>query len=465
MATPVSSGTLNLSAPSAAANPDASRNAASSTLSPSFSELLRGQIRPEGGTNARTPEISRQPAAISARPPERAPSEAAHESSRASGNSPATGHKASRPSKESARADDTPSETGQAVEHQTETQDASPPQQADNQTSEKENASESTAPAAPPQDPSAGIASPPAMIAALPNGIASEAAEDAPDMETSDGDRSGLAGKARHSGIASLLLPQDTADSAQQSDKENNGQEMTPDMPDIFPDRKPRQPASVIALSAKDEAIALTGSGASARLNAAALNTAISPLLNQAENGGTKAASAGNAGNGGEIPILNAPRLPSQTSAALPQFNLPAGVGQKSWAEEVGSRVMWMMGRAENRAELILTPPHLGKVEVSIHLHGDQGTAQFLASSQSARDALEQAMPRLRELLAQAGISLGEASVNTSAEGRAQDSELARRAGMRAAADAHDANGSGEAAAAPPGHWSRLDSGLVNTFA
>jgi flagellar hook-length control protein FliK len=126
---------------------------------------------------------------------------------------------------------------------------------------------------------------------------------------------------------------------------------------------------------------------------------------------------------------------------------------------------MWMLGRAQSRAELILTPPLLGKVEVSIHLNGDQSTAQFLASSQSAREALEQAMPRLRELLAQAGINLGEASVNTSAEGQTQGGENTHRAGAHAG-ELHDIpDDGGDASGIPPQNWSRLDTGLINTYA
>ena len=175
------------------------------------------------------------------------------------------------------------------------------------------------------------------------------------------------------------------------------------------------------------------------------------------EGSSAQTAATGITPHAGDISMLNPPRLPTQALAALPQFTLPAGQG--NWAEEIGNRVMWMLGRAESRAELILTPPHLGKVEVSIHLNGDQGSAQFLASSQFAREALEQAMPRLRELFAQAGINLGEASVNTSAEGQTQD------ASPRMSAHGVRDDGSDEDAVTPPSVWSRLDNRLIDTFA
>jgi hypothetical protein len=37
-----------------------------------------------------------------------------------------------------------------------------------------------------------------------------------------------------------------------------------------------------------------------------------------------------------------------------------------AWPEEVGNRVSWMVGQHESQAELTLTPPQLGKIEVSI---------------------------------------------------------------------------------------------------
>lgn len=104
------------------------------------------------------------------------------------------------------------------------------------------------------------------------------------------------------------------------------------------------------------------------------------------------------------------------SAATTPQLPVATPANQQGWAEEVNNRVMWMVGRAESKAELVLTPANLGKVEVSINLNGDQTTAQFVAASQAARDALEQSMPKLRELLAQSGISLGQTSVGTSSE-------------------------------------------------
>jgi len=83
------------------------------------------------------------------------------------------------------------------------------------------------------------------------------------------------------------------------------------------------------------------------------------------------------------------------------------------WASETTQRLVWVAGRGETKAELQLTPPSLGKLEVTLQLNNDQLTAHFVAASQAARDALEHALPQLREQLAQSGLSLGQTSVST----------------------------------------------------
>jgi len=63
---------------------------------------------------------------------------------------------------------------------------------------------------------------------------------------------------------------------------------------------------------------------------------------------------------------------------------------------------------------LHVNPPELGPVEIRIAVDGDlrsAATVQFVASQSATRDALEAGLPRLREMLAESGITLSEASV------------------------------------------------------
>lgn len=154
-----------------------------------------------------------------------------------------------------------------------------------------------------------------------------------------------------------------------------------------------------------------------------------------------------------------APGRPGHEDAG-PRLTVTQPPGHPAWADAVGSKVSWLVGQHESKAELVLTPPQLGRVEVTLSVSGDQTTAQFVAATPAAREALEQALPRLREVLAEAGIQLAQSGVSTSDQ-RGAGGETPRQGGRR-----HEGGGvpGGEInTAGQP--WLRRGQGLVDTFA
>ena len=97
--------------------------------------------------------------------------------------------------------------------------------------------------------------------------------------------------------------------------------------------------------------------------------------------------------------------------------------GAPSWSEEIGKNLVWQAGQDQHKAELVLTPPHLGRIEISITIKNDEANASFVSANPAVRDALEQAMPRLREMLANSGITLGQANVGADSSASGSDSE------------------------------------------
>ena len=159
-----------------------------------------------------------------------------------------------------------------------------------------------------------------------------------------------------------------------------------------------------------------------------------------------------------------ASKLGSAQKTDAPQFSVPTPVGSSAWAEDVGNRIVWMAGKDLGKAELILTPPHLGRVEISLSLNGDQASASFVAATPAAREALEQALPKLRDLMSQAGIDLSQANVsanNSGQQGAQEQRWSGRRAGGGGQAGGSD---SGDVAAVPASRI-RSGNGLVDTFA
>jgi len=123
-------------------------------------------------------------------------------------------------------------------------------------------------------------------------------------------------------------------------------------------------------------------------------------------------------GQAGGQPKFEIPQLPSndnvsplrQAEAHARPVNVP--VGNSQWADEIGSRMTMMVEQGKHTASLRLSPEHLGPLEVRITMNGDQASVQFGAAHADTRSALENALPRLREMFASQGLSLADANVS-----------------------------------------------------
>ena len=93
------------------------------------------------------------------------------------------------------------------------------------------------------------------------------------------------------------------------------------------------------------------------------------------------------------------------------KVHVDAPVGHAKWGGELAQKVVWLASQQSQVAEIHLNPAHLGPVEVMLSISQDQATAQFVSAHPAVRDAIQDALPRLREMLAENGIQLGNVMV------------------------------------------------------
>ncbi len=103
-----------------------------------------------------------------------------------------------------------------------------------------------------------------------------------------------------------------------------------------------------------------------------------------------------------------------------PSLLLSPHMNSSQWQNSLGERMVWMVKRDVQQAELRLNPKHLGPVEVRIEIRNEQANITFSAHHAVTRDALEAAVPRLREMLGEAGLMLANADVSQQQPGRGQ---------------------------------------------
>lgn len=114
-----------------------------------------------------------------------------------------------------------------------------------------------------------------------------------------------------------------------------------------------------------------------------------------------------------EIPQLTT--TPTETTAHVRQPDarpVHTPVGTPGWSEEIGTRLTMMVEQGKHTASLRLSPEHLGPVEIQISMNDDQASVYFGAAHADTRAALENALPKLREMFASQGLSLADAGVH-----------------------------------------------------
>lgn len=152
-------------------------------------------------------------------------------------------------------------------------------------------------------------------------------------------------------------------------------------------------------------------------------------------------------------------------AVAVPADKLTGRVGTPAWDQQLGQKVVWMAAGGDQSATLTLNPPDLGPVQVVLTVTNDQADAAFMSAQPEVRQALEAAMPRLREMMSEAGIAFGSATVSAGTPEQQNNGERAASGERRGNGQGGGVSG-GEIAIAPAaGGRSRPSLSAVDTFA
>lgn len=103
-----------------------------------------------------------------------------------------------------------------------------------------------------------------------------------------------------------------------------------------------------------------------------------------------------------------------QVAAETPGLRTP--LNDSRWSQEFGEKIVWMAHNDQQQAQLSLNPANMGPLQITLSLDADKASALFTAATPEVQQAIEDALPRLREMLSAAGISLGQAHVGTQAQ-------------------------------------------------
>ena len=133
------------------------------------------------------------------------------------------------------------------------------------------------------------------------------------------------------------------------------------------------------------------------------------------ENSLARAVGAPGSAAGGTSPLLLAglpPQpMPSLLSAQVAHASIATPLSHPAFGDDLAHRVLLFAGQRLQSAEISLSPADLGPIRVSLELRGQEAAVQFNAAHAATRSAIEDSLPRLREMLAAQGLQLTQADV------------------------------------------------------
>ncbi|WP_143298308.1 flagellar hook-length control protein FliK, partial [Burkholderia pseudomallei] len=168
-------------------------------------------------------------------------------------------------------------------------------------------------------------------------------------------------------------------------------------------------------------------------------------------------------------PAALAANASAAAASAAPSLAPP--VGTPDWTDALSQKVVFLSNAHQQSAELTLNPPDLGPLQVVLRVADNHAHALFVSQHAQVRDAVEAALPKLREAMEAGGLGLGSASVSDGGFASAQQQQTPQRqssdgSATRRAFGASTADASlDELAAASSGGAARRTVGMVDTFA
>ncbi|KVH51459.1 flagellar hook-length control protein FliK [Burkholderia diffusa] len=185
-------------------------------------------------------------------------------------------------------------------------------------------------------------------------------------------------------------------------------------------------------------------------------------------------------------PAPDATVAAAATAAAAAQANLQASpaassiaaanahvlaphVGTADWTDALSQKVVFLSNAHQQSAELTLNPPDLGPLQVVLRVADNHAHALFVSQHAQVRDAVEAALPKLREAMEAGGLGLGSTTVSdggfASQQQNPQQSFAGGRSSSRARAGSSAVDAPVDVAQSAAAGATVSRAGLVDTFA
>lgn len=140
-------------------------------------------------------------------------------------------------------------------------------------------------------------------------------------------------------------------------------------------------------------------------------------------------------------------------------------VSHAEWGDKLMGKLSWLTAKNLSVAEIHLTPPDMGPMEVRVRVYNEQATITVHAANPVVRDQLEQNSHRLRDMLGEQGLSLAQFDVSDNSQNQRGEQGAGDGEGSSSGAGAGPLAAEGGEAATQAGSLDLSWNGAVDLFA
>lgn len=121
---------------------------------------------------------------------------------------------------------------------------------------------------------------------------------------------------------------------------------------------------------------------------------------------------------------LDANGLANQTATttAAKTVEISVPVNNPQWADKFSEQIAWLGQQGIKSAQIKIHPEDLGPIEINIKMDKNDASVNIVSHSAMVRDIIEQAMPKLRDMMAEQGLNLSDVHINSD-QGSRQSSQ------------------------------------------
>jgi flagellar hook-length control protein FliK len=124
------------------------------------------------------------------------------------------------------------------------------------------------------------------------------------------------------------------------------------------------------------------------------------------------ASSNANAANNAQASGLVNQSMPQGTPLAAKTLEIPVPVTSPQWGQQFSDHVIWMGNNDIKSAVIKIHPEDLGPIEISVKVVDNAASVNIVSHSAQVRDLVDQAMPRLRDMMSNQGLHLSDVQVS-----------------------------------------------------